>query len=897
MLPLWRWYCLAWVIYSLLVVIPAQAQPETETLVPPSIPSEQEEVQQVNPPQQEDKDTSDTSSSIEEFRVFPVGLNINKRNVNPGVLVRGQEDGTQAIDFANWLVPYEAVIQALKLNVTPLPDGQLEVRSPGLVTRIDPSQLTNDPELGLVFKTQEVQTLLGVPVTFDINEYAIVFNPPWLGLEASRGETGEVPIQLDGLPELKPKKLTVAALEQRVNGVSSDSSLNYRGELTAIGTLFSGSWYLSANQTDFLDSRTWYLSQAQYLRQTDSADYVVGSQPTFWRSRSGGEYWGFTTIQRRGFTPPVSFGGSGFSPDQRLQASQVGRTIIGEAEPGTLVRLTQGFNEQILAEVLVDSSGIYRFEDVIVGGRSFSGNYRLLLYPQGRLTAQPEIREATFSTVRGQIPARTSATILSGGFGRQAAGRPEQNFLGELKDFRGGIAQRWGVSESLTLGVGGFYDQKLRGLGELFFRPSNIPIEMAVSLLTADIEGSWDIDANLLYRPSSNFSTQFSSDRLSQRFNLNWQVFPRITLLGTYNSRDGAAVGLQTSLSGRGFFSFGRITLDEQNRFRWNAIQRLGGWEFNQQGNEIGIRSELNYNFSGRSSASAGHSLLLSHETRSLNESNYLLSLGWRYRSQTRSLDGSYLWETQMGYSKGSQGSGFFATLQTSVIPGLLLRGRYETVSLTSAEADYSLELVSSFNLQRGISPGDRLSERFRSQGGLLIKPFFDQNGDGQLNGNEEAYTENPELLLILNNKPIESFRPTIQANQVLVRLSPGIYRLELDPSGFPLDWQAPIDAYAVEVVAGSYTPVLVPLTLSYSLSGVVTDEEGKAVAGARVEAIASESGERRFSVTNGAGVYYLERLQQGIYKLEVNGQSAQPSSITIDSSSEAFQEINLQQP
>ncbi|MGB7444156.1 MAG: carboxypeptidase-like regulatory domain-containing protein [Coleofasciculaceae cyanobacterium] len=897
MFPLWQWYWLACVIGSLLVVVPAQAQPEADNLLDPLIPSEQEEVQNVNPPAEEDKDKSETSSYLEGFGVFPVGLNIDERNVNPGVLVRGKEDGMQAIDFSNWLVPYEAVIQVLKLDVTPLQDGQIEVRSPGLVTRIDPSQLGNDPELGLVLTIKEVRTLLGVPVEFDINEYAIIFNPPWLGLEANRSEAGEVPIQLDGLPELKPKQLTLTALEQRVNGVSSDSSLNYRGELTAIGTLLSGSWYLSANQTDFLDSRTWYLNQAQYLRQTDSADYVVGSQPTFWRSRSGGEYWGFTTIQRRGFTPPISFGGGGFSPDPRLQASQVGRTIIGEAEPGTLVRLSQGFNEQILAEVLVDSSGIYRFEDVIVGGRSFAGSYRLLLYPQGRLTAQPEIREATFSTVRGQIPAGTSATIISGGFGRQATGQPEQNFLGELKDFRGGIAQRWGVSESLTLGIGGVYDQKLRGLGELFFRPSDIPIEMAVSLFTADAEGSWDVDANFLYRPSSSFSAQFSSDRLSQRLNLNWQVFPRITLLGTYNSRDGVAVGLQTSLSGRGFFSFGRVTLDEQNRFRWNAIQRLGRWEFNQQGSEIGISSELTYNLFGRSSASAGHSLLLSHETRSLNQSNHLLSLGWRYRSQTRSADGSYLWETQLGYSQGSQGSGFFGTLQTSLVPGLLLRGRYETVSLTSAEADYSLELVSSFNLQRGISAGDRLSDRFRTQGGLLIQPFFDQNSNGQLDGSEEVYTENPELLLIVNNKPIESFRPVVQANRILVRLTPGIYRLELDPSGFPLDWQAPVDAYAVEVVAGSYTPVLVPLTLSYSLSGVVTNVEGKAVAGTRVEAIESESGKRRISVTNGAGVYYLERLQQGTYKLEINGQSAQPNTIRINNSSEPFQEVNLQQP
>ena len=91
------------------------------------------------------------------FTTFPVGFNIGKRNVKAGVLIRGNEDGSKAVDFQSWLLPYDAVIQALKLNVTTLPDGQLEVRSPGIVTRITPEQLRNDSELGLVFSIADLQ--------------------------------------------------------------------------------------------------------------------------------------------------------------------------------------------------------------------------------------------------------------------------------------------------------------------------------------------------------------------------------------------------------------------------------------------------------------------------------------------------------------------------------------------------------------------------------------------------------------------------------------------------------------------------------------------------------------------------------------------------------------------
>jgi hypothetical protein len=177
----------------------------------------------------------------------------------------------------------------------------------------------------------------------------------------------------------------------------------------------------------------------------------------------------------------------------------------------------------------------------------------------------------------------------------------------------------------------------------------------------------------------------------------------------------------------------------------------------------------------------------------------------------------------------------------------------------------------------------------------LLIQPFFDRNNNGNLDSDETIYTENPDLLLILNNRPVNSFRPEVQGNRILLRLPPGTYRLDLDPSGFPVDWQALVDAYGIEVVAGSYTPVLVPLVVSYTLSGVVSDPSGKALAGARVEAIGSQSGQRQFSVTNGAGVYYLERLVQGTYTLQINGEPAQPDQITLDNSSKPFEELNLQ--
>ncbi|MEM1394766.1 MAG: hypothetical protein AAGG00_16050 [Cyanobacteria bacterium P01_H01_bin.150] len=180
--------------------------------------------------------------------------------------------------------------------------------------------------------------------------------------------------------------------------------------------MFGGSWYVRTNQPTLTDRQTWNITEAQYLRQTPNSDYVVGSHPTFWRNQ-GGQFWGVTTVQRFCYTPPNSVAG-GFSPNQRMRSNQIGRTISGEAAPGTLVQLTQGFGDNVIAEILVDSSGIYRFEDVPTAGSGIGNigginNYRVRLYPDGQLTATPEIREAVFASLPGQLNKGTSALIVS----------------------------------------------------------------------------------------------------------------------------------------------------------------------------------------------------------------------------------------------------------------------------------------------------------------------------------------------------------------------------------------------------------------------------------------------------------------------------------------------------
>jgi hypothetical protein len=617
----------------------------------------------------------------------------------------------------------------------------------------------------------------------------------------------------------------------------------------------------------------------------------VGSQPTFWRNQ-GGDFWGMTTVQRFGYTPPETVGG-GFSPSQRMRSNQIGRTISGEAAPGTLVQLTQGFGDNVIAEILVDSSGIYRFEDIPTAGSGISNiggsNYQVRLYPNGQLTATPEIREANFASLPGQLNKGTSALIVSSGLNRE---NTQSSLLGNFSNFRGGVAYRLGVSEDLTLGTGVIYDKSMLGLGELFYQPAGFPLEVAFSGLLGTDEGL-EYNADIRFRPSNNFDLNFNSDRLSQRFRANYRAFKGLSLRTSGNTRENAlAAGFSYSRSSRNFLMMASADIDTNNNFRWNLNSRLGKLQLRNSGNEINNNSQLSYNFS--KSSSTGNSLNLNYET---SKENNLASLNWQYRSKSRNRYGRSLFDFDLGYGIGSQGSGIIASASTGIIPGMDLRARYQGISTSSNRSSFRIELSPSFYIQPKLAFGDNRYESLRGEGGLLIQPFLDKNGNGKLDKKEKIYTEDLDLLLSLNNKSIKRLRPDINSNGVLIRTTPDNYRLDLDPAGYPIDWKPTQTAYAVEVAAGGFTQLLVPFVPSYTVAGTVINAEGKPVGGARVEAVVTDKKgkeKKTMSVTNGAGIFFLENLQQGNYKLLVNDKSANPGGINIDENSETMQEVEL---
>ena len=829
------------------------------------------------------------SDDIQPFDLLPVGIMVDGRTAVFSALVRGAEDGSQAINFDQWLIPLTKLKDALSLSLTPLQDDRLEVYSPYLVTQISANDIKNDPELGEVLSVEQLHTLLGDVVTFDIIEYAIAFN---LRQPARHGDFRETSILLDGLDSVAPPSFTVSALEQHSRFAGSAEGQAYLlGDLQAVGTAFGGSWYARINQGRANDLTTWSLNEAQYLRETPSADYAVGSHPPFWSHRNQ-DFWGMTTIQRQGFTPPSSARGQGFNPQQRLQTSQVDRTIVGEAEPGTLVQLTQGFQNFLIDEILVDSSGTFRFDRVPIKPQNGFGQYQLQLFSDGRLSALPETREVNFSILSGQLPIGATATTIALGLGAQASDTAR---LDNLTEVRGGVGLRWGLSESTTVGIGSIYDGGWQGLGEIFFKPDSLPLEVSAHFLSGTDETAAEFTANLSLQPLPGLNISFRRDDLLEQVDMNWRLSPAWTVFGKYMTRGKYEAGAQWAWQRPTHATYVRASLTEQQDLRWNWRQRWRGFGFSQSGNESGLSSELRYSLSGRGGFSqSGHDILIGHD-RQTAPANSLLTTGWRYRSDRRDAEGNRDWGVTLGLGVGTHGSGVVASVETAAVPGFLLRAQYRDISLTSDEATFGIELTSRLNTQRGIVAGDQQAEQLRGRGGIMLQPFFDLNANDVHDPDESYYTEATDLLFILNDKPIQATEPTILDDRVLLRLPSGRYRLDLDPAGFPLNWKTEMSALAVDVVAGSYTPVPIPFQPSYTVIGVISAPDGNPLAGAKVEAVPDNDAEAIFSITNGAGVYVLEALPQGRYQLQADGVRFEPSFLEITDTTEPFQELNLQ--
>ena len=834
-----------------------------------------------------------TPNPVVSDRVVLTNIKSIVNNLPPQQLgVQGEIDKQQQpVTFDRWLVPLDATLKLLDIQQQQLPTGEIELTSPYLQLRLHPIQVKSDPQFGRVMTIGELQKFPGLKVRFDEKELALKFsytlpkNPP-------KPSKIDPTVSLDGLVSVDPPPVNLSAVSERINlSGATNSQLNTQGEFKAVGTVLGSSWYLRVEQPQLANLLTWGLSEAVVINQNASADWITGSQSPFWRRQGNptGSYWGVTTIQRQDFTPLTSLSGGDFVPNERLQSSRLGRTVIGTAQPGTVVRLIKGFNTEVVGQILVDSSGIFRFENVVVSKEGeFGSGYRLLLYPSGQLTADPQVRDVTFTTVPGQLPAGSGAWIASAGANYN---RKPTEFVGNLDGLQGGAAYRRGISESVTVGAGIIADPlAVRGLGEVFLQPTGIPLQASISAVTGD---RWDLVSNVNYQPSPTLSANFSSDKFSSRADVNWQLAPKFTASSKYDSLSGVAIGGNYNFSlAPNSNSNVQGTFDSKSFLRWSASHQQNDWQLGIQGNEISLNSEVSYRLP--SATGTTQNLAVNYQSTTTTNPTTFGQLLWRYQSTPIQAD--------LGYGLSRFGQGFNAGLGMTMVPGLQFVGRYQGISALSNRESFSLELQSTLDFQSGKQAATTRVEDLRTRGGIAIQAFFDRNGNGIQDPGEESYWH-PELVM-LDRKPLNPSQTNKFADRVEVISPPGSYRIDLNSAHIPPHWRSammaaggkPVDSLRVNVALGSYTTIAIPLTPIYTVAGVVSDSAGKPLARVEVTAVdLNRINIRKSTISKADGSYEFADLPLGAYQISISGQ-LQPKTVVIISSSPVLQKVDLQQ-
>jgi hypothetical protein len=464
---------------------------------------------------------------------------------------------------------------------------------------------------------------------------------------------------------------------------------------TILGKAFGGEWYIRTYQPDLFNPTSVYVHDVKYSHQSDAVDYLLGIQPQSWLGQNRGNFLGFTTIQRWGFTPLASTGNY-LSLLQRLQANQVARDINGKTTPGTIVKLLKPNSSEVIAQTVTTGTGDYHFENIpSLPGRVTQ--YQVAFYNLDNLEPR-EVKTIKLTTMSNQLPIGASALLISGGVTQEIA--LDQGFLGKIDDLQTEIGYRYGLTEDLTMGINLGYNDSIRAIGELLYQPTNLPVQITLAMLNSpDIDGFY-LTSNLKLQPASNLIVDFNSDRLTRNIALNWQALPHLNLtLRGNNQQTNWSSSFRLAYEKEFLTTIATLQLNQEQDVSWSLTSRLGHFQFNYGDSPTHQQTELSYNLFQQSNVGHGYWLFINYEAYEFLETqNNLTTIGWRYRS-TPELDSGGFWEVSCGYGVGTLGSGVILTLSRELVPGLRLQLDYKTVSTLANDGAFALKIVPNFDI------------------------------------------------------------------------------------------------------------------------------------------------------------------------------------------------------
>lgn len=769
---------------------------------------------------------------------------LNGKELNSDAMVAfAPGSGETYVNLAEFTAALELELRQEKnrfVIVTPIGEAKLELH---LLRPLDDSYMVSLEALG---------RHLASDILFSQGEFAIMVHVPW-SLDKPPPQAEIIRPSSDSADALGAPKASLSFIRtdylQRIEKGDDTSSI-----LTDVGgRLLNGYWQVRVR--DYLENDP-FIEDYIWLQTGQRHRFLLGNQNIGLDSLLQG--FEFTGAQAAWTNRPISLFTDQLQAEQ-LIGNQTGsvRSFVGEGPAGGRAELRIEGNP--VASTVISLDGRFEFLDVEVP----SGNVvriEVWVYERGGGGVPHEILDFSGYNTNRVLPGRT--LLFRGGIG--VDGNIIENNLGSQQE-AGFFQTRYAPNDHLTLE--GSYQHVLGNDAGLTGASVNLD---RLGFLTGRVaytggQQAWRLEADnrqqhvfwrgfIQHQPDDWFGREGDLDdvfaEVGYRFSPQWQV----------------------SLVGRDF-----ETDDESFDFLLPAAE----WRPSQD-LILTVRPDFDGDYTGQAywRVAPGHNLnAVVNESESsvqwlhnVNQRDNLIvqaldreDLGQRisaiYRHSSNGLR-SLGWG--LGLLAGEGTVGYLAQANYEFIPGL--QGRMEVFrdpfSGINDEANtvISLGIVANFNLSGGrITRGSfrrALLDRGTISGSIQVPQAF------------AGHFELSDVAIAINNQV--RTRTEDGGRFSIPYLQPGVYRVQLDFDGLPLELRPKESGFWVEVAAGAASYVQFKTEVLLGFAGQVTSSDGCALGKRRLEVL-NKNGETVGAVkTNDFGFYRIDGLAPDTYQIRL---------------------------
>lgn len=746
------------------------------------------------------------------------------------------------------VIPLRALARDLGVTVVEEPAG-LRVDTPLGPARFDLGEY-RDEQGEIYLPLTLLARRLALVARFDDSAYALLIDPAWpIGgdLGRSAGSSPEQPIR----PELLAPGLDLARLRGELSAIHDDRGERYTGRVEAGGRLGPGAWQVRAQNSGIGSTR---LHDYHWRIRRDGFAGLLGHQVVGVHSVLPG--FDLTGAQIAWTNAPDRLYSSA-QPDL-LVADRPGpvRTLRGEGPPG-------GFAELVIEGRVIDRQripldGVFEFVSVPIP----VGQARIEVLLYERAIAGAPSGRIDFSGRAGDRLLGAGEMVLHGGIGQDG------NPLDELRPDRGGggfLRARRGFSERFTaeaaVQASGYGEHGLVAadaeLGPVGTVSGAYAHGNGASAWLASLEGGrgpvfW---RGLALERDAGFLDVAGGDLSERSGEVGWRRWPHweVSVVARQRRQEGATDIDYVKPAARwrplsGLFVQARPDYEGhyvydgqwQPHRHWRVAARR-----DRRTDEVRVEHQL---------AEAWLLSAASTRDRDLERRRDSLIASW----QAPTFAG---WRAEAGVLRSEGRSGFLARAGKELLPGVQFRFealRDPLYSGMAAGGDTVASLSVLFDLGRAggrFTRGGAVRADTGSIGGAIAASAG--SGSSRLEG----------IVVRVDGQP--RTRTDAAGRFHVGGLRAGVYRVELDEEGLPMELVSRGDGYWAEVAAGASTTVKFAVELRLGVAGRVR-AVAMSLAGMRVDAVMPDGRIATSAVVDEAGWYRLDGLPPGSYRLRL---------------------------